>query len=164
MVDHTLALLRHAKSDWTAGRPDVDRPLARRGRRQAPEAGRWIAGHLDPPGLAVVSPAQRARASWDLVAAALPVAPPARFDDRLYDATDRDLLAVVQGLPEDVGTAVLVGHNPGLEALVALLTGEWIAMPTSGLAVVALPGPWAEAGPLRATLTAYGRPPEDGPA
>lgn len=161
MAEHTLVLLRHAKSDWSGGHDDLDRPLGGRGRRQAPDAGRWLATHLGPLDLAVVSPARRTRSTWDLVAAELAEPPAALVDDRVYAATEQDLLALVRGLPEDASTAVLVGHNPGLEDLVALLTGEWVTMPTAALAVLALPGPWSDAAPSSATVTASGRPPED---
>ena len=67
MSERTLILLRHAKSDWSGSVPDVDRPLARRGHRQAPQAGRWLADNIDSIDLAVVSPANRARRTWELV-------------------------------------------------------------------------------------------------
>ncbi len=54
---------------------------------------------------------------------------------------------------------VLVGHNPGIEELVRLLTGEHVPMPTAAIAVVAVRGPWSAAGGSAATLTASGRPP-----
>jgi phosphohistidine phosphatase len=81
------------------------------------------------------------------------------IEDRVYAASGRQLLEVVQGLPDDEGTVALVGHNPGLEELVALLTGEWVPMPTSALALVELSGPWAAAGAGSGTLRASGRPP-----
>ena len=115
-------LLRHAKSDWSTGEPDRDRPLAARGRRQAPEAGRWLAAHLPDLDLALVSPAARTRQTWDLVAAELPAPPPVRIVDDLYAASLSELLSVVDAI--DVPTSVLVRHNPGLEDLVARLTGE----------------------------------------
>ena len=71
MAEHTLILLRHSKSDWSTNEADLDRPLAKRGRRQAPEAGRWLATHVDRIDLAVVSTARRARTTWDLVSAEL---------------------------------------------------------------------------------------------
>lgn len=159
-VEHSLVLLRHAKSDRSGGERDVDRPLTRRGRRQAPEAGRWLAAHR-APGLAVVSPARRARDTWDLVAAELVQPPEVRVDDRVYAATARELLEVVRELPEDAATVVLVGHNPGLEDLAALLTGAGVAMPTSALVVLAVPGPWSGLAARVATVTASGRPPAD---
>jgi len=79
----TLILLRHAKSDWTGGEADIDRGLAKRGRRQAPDAGRWLASSIERIDLAVVSPANRARRTWDLVAAELDGPPPMRVDDRV---------------------------------------------------------------------------------
>lgn len=159
MSDRTLILLRHAKSDWSGDEPDIARPLAKRGRRQAPDAGRWLAAHADRIDLAVVSPASRARSTWDLVAAELDVRPPTRIDDRVYAASGRELLAVVRELPDDVETVVLVGHNPGLEDLVSLLTGEWPPMPTSALALITVSGSWSTAGDHSAVLRASGRPP-----
>ena len=158
-AERTLFLLRHAKSDWSGGEPDVARPLSKRGRRQAPEAGRWLAANAGGIGLAVVSPAERARSTWGLAAEQLGARPRTRIDDRVYAAGGRELLEVVRGLPDDLDTVVLVGHNPGLEDLVSLLTGEWVPMPTSALAVVAVTGSWSAAGPSSAALTTSGRPP-----
>jgi phosphohistidine phosphatase len=156
---HTLILLRHAKSDWSGGEPDHERPLAERGRRQAPEAGRWLAEHAGPIDLAVVSPAARARSTWTLASAELADPPAVRLDDRVYGASSGSLLGVVRDLPEDLATVVLVGHNPGLEDLASTLADAWVAMPTSALAVLAVTGPWAAAGPASVTLTASGRRP-----
>jgi len=159
MLERTLILLRHAKSDWSGDESDIARPLAKRGRRQAPEAGRWFAANLDRIDLAVVSPAKRASSTWDLVAAELDVLPPRRIDDRLYAASDQELLVVVRELPDDLETVVLVGHNPGIEDLASLLAGESVPMPTSALAVITLPGRWSTAGRDSAVLRASGRPP-----
>ena len=159
MPERTLILLRHAKSDWSGDETDIARPLASRGRRQAPDAGRWLAANLDRVDLAIVSPAKRARSTWNLVAAELDVHPRKRIDDRVYTASDQELLAVVRELPDDIETVVLVGHNPGIEDLASFLTGESVTMPTSALAVITWPGPWATAGPDSAVLRAFGRPP-----
>jgi len=158
-AQHTLILLRHAKSDWSGDEADVARPLAGRGRRQAPGAGCWLAANIAGIDEAVVSPAVRARSTWELVAAELDVAPPARVDDRVYAASDRELLVVVRELPDQAVTVVLVGHNPGLEDLAVLLTGEAVRMPTSALAVISLRGSWSSAGDRPAVLRTCGRPP-----
>lgn len=159
MPERTLILLRHAKSDWTGDEADVARPLAKRGRRQAPNAGRWLAANINSIDLAVVSPAKRARSTWKLVSAELDVPPPTRIDDRVYTASDSELLGVVRELSNDVDTVVLVGHNPELEDLVALLTGDRVPMPTSALAVITVTGSWSTAGQSAAVLRAAGRPP-----
>ena len=159
MTEHTLILLRHAKSDWSGDEADLLRPLARRGRRQAPDAGRWLSANIESIDLVVVSPATRARSTWDLVSARLEPSPETQIDDRVYAASGRELLGVVRGLSDELDTVVLVGHNPGIEDLVALLTGDRVPMPTSALAVIAVPGTWSTAGREPAALRASGRPP-----
>jgi phosphohistidine phosphatase len=155
----TLILLRHGKSDWSGGQPDHLRPLARRGRRQVPVAGQWLAENVDAIDLAVVSPAERTRETWRLASAELADPPPVREDDRVYAASAGSLLTVVRELPRELATVVLVGHNPGLEDLVASLTGRWVPMPTSALAVIDLSGSWSAATDNVAELRAQGRPP-----
>jgi phosphohistidine phosphatase len=153
----TLILLRHAKSDWSGGEADLDRPLAKRGRRQAPAAGRWLASSVGVVDLAVVSPANRARSTWDLVAAELEAPPPVRVEDRVYAASGNELLDVVRELPDDVNAVVLVGHSPELGDLVLLLTGQSVSMPTSALAVIDVSGTWSSLGRDGAVLRAAGR-------
>ncbi len=159
VAEHTLILLRHAKSDWSGHESDHDRPLAKRGRRQAPEAGRWLAVNVDSIDLAVVSTAQRARTTWDLASDELEQPPRTRHDDDAYAASLSELLDIVRHLDEALGTVVLVGHNPGIEALAETLTGETVPMPTSALAVIELTSTWDGAGRVRGLLRAAGRPP-----
>ncbi len=163
MNDRVLVLLRHGKSDWSGDEADHDRALAPRGMRQAPEAGRWLRTRLPPFDAAVVSPARRAVDTWELVGTQLHVVPPTTYDERVYGAGGEELLAVVHELPDYAAAVVVVGHNPGLEDLVSLLTGVWVPMPTSAMAVIDLTGPWTEAGTAtggaRGTLRTSGRPP-----
>jgi phosphohistidine phosphatase len=77
----------------------------------------------------------------------------------MYAASNDELLTVVRELPDDIETVVLVGHNPGIQDLVSLLTGEWTPMPTSALAVITVSGSWSTAGQRSAVLRASGRPP-----
>lgn len=162
-ADRTLVLIRHAKSDWSAHASDLERPLNHRGQRQAPESGRWIAANLDPIDRAVVSPAQRARSTWELVSAELPDAPPVTVDERVYTFDGRGLLPVVRGLDDADTIVAMVGHNPAMEEFVELLTGSWVAMLTSCVAVIGVSGSWSGAGP-GAKLLAHGRPPGKAPA
>jgi phosphohistidine phosphatase len=155
MNQRTLVVVRHAKSDWSTALPDDERPLAERGRRDAPEIGRWLAEHVDPVDLVLCSPAKRARQTWQLASAGLRPAPPVRQDERVYGASPTELLTVLAELPDEIGSVVLVGHNPGLADLVTILSGEPTEMKTSAVAVLRWPGSWADAESVPAQLTAH---------
>jgi phosphohistidine phosphatase len=117
-----LILLRHAKSDWPDV-PDRDRPLAKRGRRDAPRIGRWLHEHGYQPDVVVVSDAARTRQTWDLVAPELGGSPAVHFEPRAYAASALTLLYLAQELPARCRTALLIGHNPGLSELATSLAG-----------------------------------------
>lgn len=151
-MSRRLILLRHAKSAWPDDLDDRERPLASRGRREAPLAGRWLAEHVGDIDLVVCSPAVRTRQTWELVSAELPGSPEFRIEDRAYDAAAGDLLRVARELPPVASTVLFIGHNPGLEDLVGALTGEWPSMLTSTIAVLAGPGEWSELTAGRLTL------------
>lgn len=153
-----LILLRHAKSAWPEGIPDAQRPLAGRGRRDAPAVGRWLRGQIAMIDLVLCSPAVRAAQTWDLAAAQLDPIPRVRHDERLYGASAEELLRVTQELPHTVSTAALVGHNPGLEDFLELLTGTVEVLRTSAIAVMATPTTWAEAKTRSCTLEAFATP------
>ena len=140
-----LVLLRHAKSAWPDGVPDAERPLNERGRRDAPAAGRWLRKHVDGLGAVVCSPAQRTRETWALVAAELADPPSPTVDERVYGAPPEDLLAVIRGLPDTAGSALLIGHNPGVADLVELLSGQDREMRTASIAVLSWNGGWTDA-------------------
>ncbi|MET7287274.1 histidine phosphatase family protein [Streptomyces sp. NPDC005573] len=119
-----LVVLRHAKSAWPEGVPDARRPLAPRGLRDAPAAGRALAEADWLPDLALCSTAVRARRTWDLASAQWGTPPPVRHDPRLYAASVPGLLQVVHETPSEVETLLLVGHNPELRQLVLELSGD----------------------------------------
>jgi phosphohistidine phosphatase len=167
-----LVLLRHAKSDWPDG-PDHERPLAGRGRRDAPAVGRWLAESGFVPDAVVCSTALRARQTWELVAGALAETalrppgrsrvPAVRFEPRVYEASVLSLLMLVREFEPQWRTVLLVGHNPGLAELTIGLTGsdtEPRAFPTAFVAVVGLPGAWAEAAQGEGRLLAHTAPAE----
>ncbi|GAB4076281.1 SixA phosphatase family protein [Nostocoides australiense] len=158
---HTLLVLRHAKSDWAVPVSDRERPLAKRGVRQAPHTGRWIADNDLVPDVVIVSPATRAIRTWELVCGAW-TAPPTevRIDEAAYTVGAGGLLGLVRATPESVARLALVGHNPAVEDLVAVLTDESVRMPTSALAVVDLDR-WQGAGMRDGRLRYAGRPADE---
>ncbi len=154
--DRILVLLRHGKSDWSVDACDADRPLTRRGRRQAAEAGRWLARHV-PVDLAIVSTATRAQQTWRVVREEMPRTTPCRESSALYSHDGAEVLRVVRSLPDVARCVVLVGHNPAFEEAVDRLTGELVELPTSAMAVVRL-AEWSDAGTTPGTLESHGRP------
>ncbi|MGH3904019.1 MAG: SixA phosphatase family protein [Pseudonocardiaceae bacterium] len=152
----TLILLRHAKSAWPQDVADLQRPLAGRGRRDAPAVGRWLRQQAPTIDLVICSPAVRARQTWELAAAQLDVAPPVRYDERLYGASV--FLTVTRELPAHASAVLLVGHNPSLEDFLELLTGATEVLKTSAIAVMTTPGTWEEANPGSWTLEALATP------
>jgi phosphohistidine phosphatase len=135
----TLYLLRHAKSSWKEpGLEDFDRPLNRRGREAAPLVGRYIRKQGLRVDLLLSSPAARARQTAALVHEAARLTAELLDDERIYEADAARLLEVVEQAPESADALMLVGHNPGMEELLKLLTGEAREMSTATLACVAL--------------------------
>jgi phosphohistidine phosphatase len=153
-----LVLLRHAKSGWPDGVADHDRPLAARGRREAPLAGRWLDEQVGPIDVVACSPARRARETCALVVAELGAEPDVRVDDRLYPGAPTDVVTVVRELPGEARTVLLIGHNPGLEELVQDLAGAGCVLKTSSIAVLGGSGDWATVAPGWATLDAGATP------
>ncbi len=132
----TLLLMRHAKSSWAdPGLADFARPLNERGRQTAPLIGRFLRAQVSQLDEVVCSPAERARATAQLTLAAAGYACPTRYDARIYEASAARLLTVVNEIAEPAGTVLLVGHNPGMEDFVRLLTDAPAErMPTAAIA------------------------------
>jgi phosphohistidine phosphatase len=161
-----LVLIRHSKT--AEGDVDVERPLTDRGRRDAGAVGRWLARSGIAIDRVLVSPAQRARQTWEAAAAELPDAAAAEVDDRINDNDPDTLLAVLRDVPDSVQVLALVGHNPSVERLANDLddgdgdpdSREQLAdgYSTSGIAVFALPGVWADVREHAATLTSFAAP------
>jgi phosphohistidine phosphatase len=160
-----LILLRHAKSDWPDV-PDRDRPLAKRGRRDAPRIGRWLREQGYQPDVVVVSAAARTRQTWDLVAPELGGSPAVHFEPRAYAASALTLLYLAQELPDRYRTALLIAHNPGLSDLATSLAAPpetetatnngprpALSLPTAAVAVFEFPGDWPSLTPGHARLT-----------
>ncbi|MDQ6936447.1 MAG: histidine phosphatase family protein [Actinomycetota bacterium] len=151
-MTRNLVLIRHAQAE--AGTPDVDRPLTARGTADAGALGRWLLAHDVRPDSVVVSPARRACQTWALAAAALPSPPPPRLDERILADTVEDLSDVVGDADVDVGTLVLVGHNPAVHQFAVRLDAGPAdrpasarlegGFPSAAVAILELAGAWAE--------------------
>jgi phosphohistidine phosphatase len=158
----TLLVLRHAKSSWDdSGLDDHQRPLNARGERDAPRVGRLMRDERLRPDLVVSSDALRARLTAEAAADAAKYPVTILLEPRLYHAGAVDILAAVRDVSdEEFETVMIVGHNPGLEELVALLTGEPEDMPTAALARIELPiDRWSDLdAAVRGVLVALWRP------
>ena len=115
--DRQIFVMRHAKSDWSEGLRDFDRPLAPRGIRDAKLISSWLAQTIESSLTLLYSPAKRAAETADFIVTAL--GPQSAIaEERLYLAELDRLLRIIADYPDDV---MLIGHNPGLEDLVRYL-------------------------------------------
>ena len=151
-----LILLRHAHADAAgAGQPDLDRPLSAAGREEARAAGDWLREHGLLPDRVLCSPSARTRET--LAALGDIGGAPATLEPAIYEASPGTLAALVD-TQRDAERLLLVGHNPGLEQLAALMhsgqSGDYRGMPPGGIAVLRLPVD-AEIEPGVAALTQF---------
>lgn len=158
----TLLLLRHAKSAWKdSGLADFERPLNGRGRKAAELMGRFIRKQKVTPDLLLSSPAIRARETIETVITTAKLPTELRYDQRIYEAGALRLLEVVAQIEEERGTVLLVGHNPGLEELLELLTDRGEHMATGTLAKIDLKAnSWGKALAQKGSLDWIVRPKE----
>ncbi|HZN71979.1 MAG TPA: histidine phosphatase family protein [Micromonosporaceae bacterium] len=156
----TLVLLRHAKAERPDGQPDLDRSLTDRGYADAGAAGAWLATQGHVPDLVICSPAKRTRQTWHSVAVAMAESthPVVRYERAVYDGTARDLLELIRQAEDGTRTLLLIGHNPSVSDLSALLdpTGDADSdgLRTGGVAVHTVSGAWTDCGPRLAPLAA----------
>jgi len=137
-----LILLRHAHAEPAEnGLADIDRPLSPHGLAEAEAAGRWLLEQKLLPDRVLCSPARRARETLEAVLS-LTGYVEQRLEQRIYEATPGTLAALVDEHRE-VERLLVVGHNPGMERLVALMhsgqSGDYRGMPTASVAVLSLP-------------------------
>lgn len=145
----TLVLMRHAKSDYPDGVPDHERPLAERGVREAGLAGQWLRENVSAFDAVLCSSAVRTRQTLGRTGVEAPVS----YLDRLYGAGPGAVIDEINKVGDEVATLLVVGHEPTMSHLALGLAGpasdraaaEQIARkyPTSAIAVLQVPGPWA---------------------
>jgi len=152
-----LILLRHAHAEpATPGQADLDRPLSPVGLAEAEAAGKWLKENNLLPDCVLCSPARRTRETLEAVLGTIGYVEK-RLEDRIYEATPGTLAALVDDR-RDLDRVLIVGHNPGLERLVALMTegtsSDYRGMPPGGIAVLAFDRE-ASIEPGVASLTAF---------
>lgn len=161
---HTLIAVRHAKSSWDHDVDDHDRPLSGRGRRDADVLGRLLLQQGLTPDLVLCSTAARTRETWDRAHAVGATTSELRLVRGIYHAWVPELVRLLRETPEQVATVLVLGHAPGVPDLVEHVcirtdSADWAQLdekyPTSGLAVIGLPGPWRELGSASADLVSF---------
>jgi phosphohistidine phosphatase len=161
-----LLILRHAKSAWdTPAETDYDRPLNGRGKRDAPRVGGWLRDQGLHPDHVVASPARRARQTARRACKVLDFDRDAiDWQPDVYLADVPTLLDVLAGCPATARRVLLIGHNPGLEELLAFLVAplapppDGKRLPTATVARLDLPDDWTRLGRGCGTLLAWMRP------
>ncbi|MDP1557825.1 MAG: histidine phosphatase family protein [Nitrosomonas sp.] len=134
MLEHKLLIMRHAKSDWSADSDtDFDRPLSTEGTKAAKLMGKWLKKNRFNPDRVICSPALRASQTCQLALKALGVAEHSVIRvAEVYDASLQDLLFIVNQHSKDIGTLLIVGHNPGLDQLLCYLSKDSPSVNASG--------------------------------
>jgi phosphohistidine phosphatase len=136
----TVLIMRHAKSSWSnPGLADIDRPLNKRGRRDAPRMGVLLYDQDLVPDLILSSPARRAMKT------ALAVSENSSYEGEIeiipdfYPGDPDAFIETLVTLPDEISSVMVVAHNPGMEEFLYVLAGESARMPTAALAQVVLP-------------------------
>jgi phosphohistidine phosphatase len=169
--ERTLTLVRHAKAEQVQGKPDHDRDLAQRGRRDANAVGEWLSdpSHALVHDLALCSTSERTRQTLDGICAGGAAVQDTRFDLRIYDASAAHLLDLLREVPDTVNAVMVIGHAPGIPVLATALahndsgSGEVMdrisnGFPTSALAVLGFDGSWSALAPETAYLRDFAVP------
>lgn len=143
-----LFLIRHAKSSWKHPElSDFDRPLNKRGKKDAPFMGKWLRSQKIEPSVIISSPAKRAKATILSLAEEIGYdAEKIIFDKRIYEAWMNDLLRIIQEVESKNKEVFLIGHNPGLNMFAEFLTDTYVEnIPTCGIVCIEFSkGKWHE--------------------
>jgi len=144
-----LLLLRHGKSDWNKDTTDFNRPLNKRGKRNAQRIGEWLDEQELKPNLIISSPAIRAMTTAEIVCEAMGLdVHIIQPEKRIYEASLSDLTQVLLQTPGSIQRLLLVGHNPGFESLLNYLApnipipDDGKLMPTATIAYLQLDSQW----------------------
>ena len=141
-----LLIVRHAKSSWKNGDlTDHERPLKKRGKNDAMKMGKLLKNKKIIPDLIICSTATRAKETAKILSASMKYKNKITYTDTLYMAEPSDILSAIINCGKKDKTVMVIGHNPGLEALVQILTGKVESLPTASIAYITLKiNNWAE--------------------
>lgn len=141
-----LYLLRHAKSSWKdLSVNDFDRPLNKRGKKDAPKMGKFLNDRNVKVDLIISSPAKRTKETSKIIAEGIGYKNQIIFDENIYEASLEQLLALIKNLNKNLNSVMLVAHNPGLTELANYFVNEDIDnIPTCGIAAIKLENGWDE--------------------
>ena len=156
----TLLIMRHAKSGWdNPDLADFDRPLNSRGLKTAPFMGNIIYENDLQPDFIISSPAKRAKQTAILVKETAQIETKIEYEEKIYEASPTTLLYVAAGIPDEKESVLLVGHNPGIEGFIRMLTGESSVIRTAAIAKISLNiEKWSEIAANSGTLDLLMRP------
>jgi len=145
----TLLLMRHAKSSWKdTGLADHERPLNKRGKKDAPHMGQLLREHQLIPQQILSSTAIRARQTTEEFIEASGYKGDTLYLDRLYLAEAEEYLQNIKNIHNQFDRIMVVGHNPGLETLLQVLSGKIESLPTAVVAQINLPiDHWSDLSP-----------------
>jgi phosphohistidine phosphatase len=146
-MERRIILMRHAKSSWKSeAENDHERPLNKRGKKDAPRIATKLAELEWVPDFLLSSDSQRTRETWKRMEPAFARPPHLSFTRRLYLAGIGEVRSELVLVPPDVRTLMLLGHNDGWEEVLTFLTGEDHRLPTAAAALLEASGStWAEA-------------------
>jgi phosphohistidine phosphatase len=155
-----LYMIRHAKSSWKdISLDDYDRPLNKRGQKNAPFMGKLLKQKGVKPDAILSSPANRAKTTAKLIANEIDYKNYITFDENIYEAGSSTLFFILKELDDGIGTVFLVGHNPELNILAHKLVGFHENIVTSGVLEIEFDSEsWAEIDAQNAKLISYEYP------
>ena len=136
----TLIFMRHAKSSWKHPElKDHERGLNKRGKKEAPQMGTLLKDNELVPQRILTSTAERSRMTAQAVVEAMHYTGDVSYLDTLYMAEPEIYLELLSLMPDEVERILVIGHNPGLEGLLQILSGRVESLPTSAVAYLSLP-------------------------
>jgi len=155
-----LFIIRHAKSDWdNPALDDYDRPLNKRGEKNAPTIGKMLAQKGIKPDLIISSPALRAITTAQLIAKEVQYEKNITPNQYIYEAYVTALQEIVEYLYDENETVFLVGHNPGVSALAYMLCDLKESLPTCAVVEIEFDcNSWMDASKENSRLVSYEYP------